>query len=205
MNKNIVWIIGGIVGFGLIVAMAFAIANEPVLDDSIAFREVTVDGDPLPYLADPNLADPTLGFTAPTVSGFDWNEKPSTVGPDGRPKILIFLAHWCSHCQAEVPEVQDWLDEGRLGDNVDMYSFTVLSDKLRPEWPPQEWLEEEGWTTPVIMDDAIGSVVVSYGMRGTPFYVVLDGENTNLGRFSGQVGPAGLDRMVELAEFSIGS
>jgi hypothetical protein len=61
-------------------------------------------------------------------------------------------------------------------------------------------LEEEGWTVPVIMDDQIGTVAGNYGMAGTPFYVVLDGENTNLGRVSGEIGTQGLDALVALAQ-----
>jgi len=99
--------------------------------------------------------------------------------------------------------VQSWLDAWGLPDDVDMYSFTVLSDRLRPNWPSQTWLEDAGWTVPVIMDDEQQSVVFAYGMRGTPFYVVLDGDNSNLGRISGEVGVAGLDQMVAIAQSSI--
>ena len=67
------------------------------------------------------------------------------------------------------------------------------------------WLEDEGWTVPVIMDDEQLSAVLTYGMRGTPFYVVLDGDNLNLGRVSGEVGIAGLDQMVRIAQASIDS
>lgn len=205
MNKTVLWIIGGVVGLGLIVALAWSIASEPSLDDSIAFGEVTVEGNNLPFLADPSAGDPALGFEAPAVSGADWDGNATTIAADGRPKIVIFLAHWCPHCQAEVPEVQRWLDSGGLPDDVDMYAATVLSDKLRPNWPPQDWLVDEGWTVPTIMDDEDGSVVLAYGVRGTPFYVVLDGDNNNLGRFSGAVGTAGLDTMVLIAQGSIGS
>jgi len=205
MNKTVLWIIGGVVGLGLIVLLAASIAGEEAVDESIAFGEVTVEGAPLPFFADPNTADPALGLTAPTVSGFDWNDLPSTVGPDGRPKIVMFLAHWCPHCQAEVPVVQSWLDGGGLPDDVDMYSFTVLSDRLRPNWPSETWLEGEGWTVPVMMDDEQQSAVFAYGMRGTPFYVVLDGDNNNLGRISGEVGVGGLEQMVRVAQDSIGS
>ncbi len=204
MNKTVLWIIGGVVGLGVVVWMASSIANEPERDASIGFGEVTVEGTSLPVLGDPSAADPTLGFQAPTVSGADWNGNPVSIEADGRPKIVIFLAHWCPHCQAEVPEVQQWLDEGGLPDDVDMYSITVLTDKLRPNWPPQDWLEDESWSVPVIMDDEQRSAVFAYGMAGTPFYVVLDGENRNLGRFSGQVGINGLELMVQLAQRSIG-
>jgi hypothetical protein len=50
------------------------------------------------------------------------------------------------------------------------------------------------------MDDQIGTVAGNYGMAGTPFYVVLDGENTNLGRVSGEIGTQGLDALVALAQ-----
>ena len=203
MNKNVLWIIGGVVGLGLIVLLAASIAGEEKVDESIAFADVSVVGEPLPFLADPNAGDPSIGFTVPTVSGSDWDGVPTTIEPDGRPKILLFLAHWCPHCQAEVPVVQSWLDAGGLPDDVDMYSFTVLSDRLRPNWPSQTWLEDAGWTVPVIMDDEQQSVVFAYGMRGTPFYVVLDGDNNNLGRISGEVGVAGLDQMVAIAQSSI--
>lgn len=201
MNKTILWIIGGVVGLGLIVGLAFSIASEESLDESIAFGEITVEGANLPFLEDPST-DPALGASAPTVSGGDWNDNQYSIAADGRPKIVIFLAHWCPHCQVEVPVVQDWINSGGLPSDVDMYSITVLSEKLRPNWPSQVWLEDEGWTVPVIMDDAQSSAVLAYGMRGTPFYVVLDGENTNLGRFSGEVGVVGLEAMVQLAQAS---
>lgn len=205
-NKSLIyWIGGGAVGLALIVWMAVAISGESALADEIAFGEVTVEGPALPFLADPQAGDPALGLTAPAVSGADWNDVPVSIEQDGRPKIIMFLAHWCPHCQAEVPVVQNWIDAGGLGTDVDMYSITVLSNRLRGNWPPQQWLEDEGWTVPVIMDDAESSVVQAYGMVGTPFYVVLDGNNVNLGRFSGQVGVGGLAAMVDLAERSIGS
>ena len=200
-RSTLLWVLGGLVGLALIVWMAISIVGS-TLDPSVAFAEVTVEGNTLPFLADP-ASDPALGFSAPTVTGVDFDGTSHTVGSDGRPKILIFLAHWCPHCQNEVPVVQDWLNSGGLPAEVDMYSFTVMTDHLRPNWPPQEWLEEEGWTLPVIMDDEEGSVVTAYGMRGTPFYVVLDGENRNVGRFSGEVGVPGLEAMARIAQDSI--
>lgn len=205
MNKKLIYIASGVVGLGLIVLLAFSIANEPVIDESIGYGDVTVAGNPLPFLADASAGDPTLGFTAPDVSGADWNDVPVSIEADGRPKIVIFLAHWCSHCQAEVPVVVNWLENGGLPADVDMYGITVLTDKLRPNWPPQDWLESEGWTLPTVMDDEAGTAVQAYGMRGTPFYVVLDGEGTNLGRFSGEIGLNGLQTLVAIAQNSVGS
>ena len=203
MNKTVLWIIGGVVGLGLIVLLALSIASETPRDDSIGFGEVTVEGQALPLVENVNAGDPAIGLAAPTVSGADWNGVPHSIAADGRPKIVIFLAHWCPHCQAEVPEIQAWLDEGGLPDNVDMYSITVLNDPTRQPWPPQDWLESEGWTVPTIMDDTQRSAALAYGLAGTPFYMVLDGDNTNLLRLSGQAGIPRLEAMVLLAQASI--
>lgn len=201
MNKTVLWIVGGVVGLSLIVALAISIASEEAIDESIAFGEVTVEGANLPMLGD-SSTDPALGAASPTVSGGDWDGNQYSIAADGRPKIVVFLAHWCQFCQAEVPVLQSWINSGGLPDNVDMYSITVLSDRLRANWPSQKWLEDEGWTVPVIMDDVQSSAVLAYGMRGTPFYIVLDGENTNLGRIAGAVGVAGFEAMVQLAQAS---
>jgi hypothetical protein len=99
-----------------------------------------------------------------------------------------------------VPVIQDWVEAGGLPDDVQLISVATATDRLRPNWPPQDWLEEEGWTSPVIMDDQVGTVAGNYGMAGTPFYVVLDGDNTNLGRVSGEIGTQGVDALVALAQ-----
>jgi thiol-disulfide isomerase/thioredoxin len=197
------WSLGGLVGLVLIVLLAISIAGEEELDASIGFGEVTLEGDVLPALADP-VNDSARGMTAPTVSGADWEDNPSRISPDGRPKLLVFLAHWCPHCQAEVPVVQQWLDDGGLPEGVDIYSLTVATDRLRPNWPPQDWLVEEGWTVPVIMDDEIGTAAAGYGLVGTPMYVVLDGENKVLQRISGEIGVAGLETLAQIAAENVG-
>lgn len=198
-NSTLWWIIGGVVGLGLIVWLAMSIAGEAPVDESMGYGDPTVEGDPLPVYA-AGQQDVSVGLTAPTVEGADWNDNPVSIEPDGTAKIVVFLAHWCPHCQAEVPVVQDWVEAGNLPDDVELITVVTSTDRLRPNWPPQDWLEEEGWTAPVIMDDQIGTVAGNYGMSGTPFYVVLDGDNTNLGRVSGEIGAQGLDALLALAQ-----
>jgi thiol-disulfide isomerase/thioredoxin len=200
VNKKLLGIIGGVVGLALIVLLAAAIAGEEEADASIGFGDPAVTGDPLPVYNSGSPTDPVVGLTAPETVGADWEENEVRIEADGRSKIVLFLAHWCPHCQVEVPVVQDWLDAGNLPDDVDIYSVATSTDRLRPNWPPQEWLEDEGWTVPVVMDDEIGTVAASYGMAGTPFYVVLDGENNVVRRVSGEIGTAGLDVLVAEAQ-----
>lgn len=191
-------------GLGLIVWLAFAIASEPSLDDSVAFGEVTVEGENLPFF-DSAAADPAIGLTAPTVSGQDLDGEPITIGPSDSAKIIVMLAHWCPHCQAEVPVIQDWVESGGLPDGVELYGVTVLTNRLRDgsTWPPSEWLEEEGWTSPTIKDDEGGSIVSAYGLTSTPTYVVLGPDNENLGRLAGEIGVPGLEALAQAAANSL--
>ncbi|HEX6299458.1 MAG TPA: TlpA disulfide reductase family protein [Acidimicrobiia bacterium] len=207
-NKKslIYWILGGVVGLGLVVWLAIAIAGEGAVDESIAFGEVTVEGDDLPFL-ETGAADPAVGLTAPTVTGETFDGEQLTIAPDGNAKIVVLLAHWCPHCQAEVPLVQSWVESGGLPEGVDLYGVTVLTNRVRDgrTWPPQDWLESEGWTSPTIKDDQQSSIVNAYGMTGTPTYVVLGPDNENLGRISGEIGLGGLETLAELAAGSLES
>jgi len=204
-NKSVLyWIIGGVVGLGLIVWLAVAIAGEGSVDEAIAFGEVTVEGEGLPFVQT-GSNDPAIGQTAPTVTGETIDGGELTIGPGDNAKIVVMLAHWCPHCQREVPLIQSWVDSGGLPEGVDLYGATVLTNRVRDgdTWPPQDWLAEEGWTSPTIMDDQSGSIASAYGMTVTPTYVVLGPNNENLGRLSGEIGLEGLNALAGLAAGSL--
>jgi thiol-disulfide isomerase/thioredoxin len=200
-SSTLWWIIGGVAGLVLIVLLAVSIAGEEAPDASAGFGTPEVEGNALPAYTS-GQADAAVGQVAPAVQGEDWNGNPVSIQPDGTPKIIVFLAHWCPHCQAEVPVIQQWVDEGNLPDGVELISVATGTSQLRPNWPPQDWLEREGWTAPVIMDDEIGTVAGHYGMSSTPMFVVLDGDNNNLGRISGELDVGALDTLVQVAQSS---
>jgi cytochrome c biogenesis protein CcmG/thiol:disulfide interchange protein DsbE len=205
MNKKLIWIIGGVLGLALIVGLAAAIASEEPIDENVGFGDPTVEGQSLPMVENPNAGDPATGMTAPTVTGTDWNGNEYTIGPDGRAKIVVFLAHWCPHCQAEVPEIVQWMNAGGLPGGVDLYGVTIFTNPVRTNFPPSQWLEREGWNAPVIMDDRENSIALGYGVISTPTYIVLDGENKNLGRLAGEIGIAGYNLLASIAEASLDS
>lgn len=202
MNKNLMWIIGGVVGLAIVVGLAWAIAGEQPLDESAGFGNPTVTGESLP-VGGSGGGDPAVGMTAPTVVGADWKGTEVSIEPDGRPKIIVFLAHWCPHCQAEVPVVQQWVDDGNLPEGVDIYGVTIFTNSARVNFPPQAWLERENWTIPTLMDNSDNAVARGFGVASTPTYAVLDGDNVNLGRASGEIGVAGLNTLAAIAEASI--
>lgn len=149
-----------------------------------------VVGSPLPVYGDPS-SDGAVGRTIPTVTAAG-----GSIALDGRARILIFLAHWCSHCQAEVPVVQDWLDGGGLPGDVDVVSVSTSIDPNRPNYPPEDWLAREGWTPPVIVDPS-GAVADAFGLSAFPYFVFVHADGTVAARVTGELGIADLEAIVD--------
>ena len=163
-----------------------------------ATRPVEVSGDPLPRL-EGGGADPASGSVAPTLTGATFDGSPVEIGADGTPKLLFFVAHWCPHCNREVPIVTEWLGGASSKDGVDVYAVSTGVDEAAPTFPPSEWLEEEGWPAPVLADDAEGSAAEAYGLSAYPFFVLLDGDHEVIGRGSGELSEEALDALVAAA------
>lgn len=197
-TKLVLGIVGGVLGLGLVIAIAVSTVSGGTSEEE-AYGDVTVEGDPLPVFGGDVASDVAPGMEAPTVTGTDFDGSTVSIEPDGRPKVVLFLAHWCPHCQDEVPEVVDWMEAGNKPDAVDFYSVSTLVQRLRSNFPPQEWLEGEGWSVPVIQDDNANSVSSAFGMQGTPFWVVLDGDNTVVARVPGRIGVDGVEAIFATA------
>lgn len=146
-----------------------------------------VAGEPLPPLEDPG-DDPAVGMQLPEVVGTDYDGRPAAIDPgDGRAKVVMVLAHWCPHCQAEVPVVQGWLNDNGVPEDVDLYSVSTSVDESAPNYPPQDWLEREGWTPAVIADDDAGTARNILGVSGYPFFIFVAPDGSVVGRQSGQL------------------
>lgn len=200
-NNRLLYIIGAVVALGLVAAIAIPIAlsggGTSFEDEDIANAQVEVTGTALPlYIPDSGTGDQGLGLTIPQVSGADFDGNSVTISDDGRPKMIVFLAHWCPHCQTEVPIVQNWLASDPIPDGVDFYSVATSIDPLRGNYPPDAWLEGEGWTPPVIVDDAVSSASAAYGLSAFPYWVFVAGDGTVVGRRTGGLTTGELDQIV---------
>jgi cytochrome c biogenesis protein CcmG/thiol:disulfide interchange protein DsbE len=149
-----------------------------------------VSGTSLPVFSSAS-GDVAVGQTVPTVTS-----PTASIQLNGKAKILLFLAHWCPHCQAEVPVVQDWIDSGNLPGDIDLISVSSSIDPNRPNYPPNEWLEREGWTAPVIVDES-GTVANAYGLPAFPYWVFVNADGTVAGRLIGELAASDLDRIVD--------
>lgn len=189
-------VLGGVAAIALItvVVLTFDSGNGPA---GKQFGEPTITGTALPRFTDNAAVDLAIGMPIPTIEGTDFDDEPISIANDGRPKIIIFLAHWCSVCQAEVPVVQDWVDAGFKPDGVDLYSVATSVAETRPNYPPSEWLAEEGWTAPVLLDDTAYSVGDVFGLNAFPFWVFVTADGTVAGRLTGGLPPEAITQIAE--------
>jgi thiol-disulfide isomerase/thioredoxin len=109
--------------------------------------------------------------------------------------MVIFAAHWCPHCQREIPIVQAWVDAGGVPKDVDLISVSTAIDPTQPNYPPEAWFEREGWTLPIIVDPT-NTVAAAYGLASYPYFVILDGAGNVFGRLSGEIPVADLERIL---------
>jgi thiol-disulfide isomerase/thioredoxin len=162
--------------------------------------EPVITGESLPQFPNPPPfspeADPAFGLVAPEVSGQDFAGNPVEIKHDGTPTAIVLLAHWCPHCQAEVPRVTEWLNETGGIEGVDIVSVSSAIDERKTNYPPSSWLERENWPVPIILDDANSSILRAYGNGGFPYWVFLDGEGRVVARTAGQLETPQLEALL---------
>jgi thiol-disulfide isomerase/thioredoxin len=131
--------------------------------------------------------DPAVGEQAPTVRGQSFAGRPVAIAPDGKPRMIVFLAHWCPHCNVEAPKLAAYLDEHGLPANVDLTIVPTGSNSSAPNWPPSEWVKDIGLgNVQTLVDDEQGTVAAAYGLTAYPFIVMLDAQGKVLDRTSGE-------------------
>jgi thiol-disulfide isomerase/thioredoxin len=147
---------------------------------------VEVTGDNLAPLEDPTN-DPAIGVAAPTLSGTNYAGEPVELRPgsDG-PTMVVFLAHWCPHCNDEIPVLNEWRDSGAIPENLRIVGVSTAVSDERPNFPPGEWLVEKDWQWDVIADGSDARAMDAYGVTGFPFFVMLDADGNVVARGSGE-------------------
>ncbi len=190
IGRTLIWGFVGVLVVGGIIALAVGLANEVDPADTLPAVDVDVtSGEPLAAFSDPTT-DSALGLVAPEVTSVNFEGEPVSITHDGTPKMILFLAHWCAHCRAEVPALQEWINENGVPAGVDFVSVATSISEVRPNYPPNAWLEEEGWTQRVVMDDAASTIAGIYGLQSFPYYVMLDGDGNVIQRLAGEQDPA---------------
>src|SRR5207237_293215 len=114
-------------------------------------RPVTITGTPLADLPQTG-DDPAVGKEIPEAKGQSFDGSPVDIRNDGRPKLILFVAHWCPHCQREVPLLVDYLKSHPLPKGVDLYTVATATSSAKPNYPPSAWLDKVGWKASTLAD-----------------------------------------------------
>ena len=193
-----------IIAAAVVIAFVIAIVatrNSGSTDSNLAQTSaVTVAGSSLPQLSD-SAPDPAIGgLAAPELRGAAFDGSPVGIVNDGRPKIVIFIAHWCPHCQAEVPVITKWLAANGKPSGVDMYAVSTGVSKDQPNYPPSAWLKRENWPLTTLADSADAVAAQAFGLSAYPFFTVVNTRGKVVLRATGELDTTKLAQLVTLAE-----
>lgn len=146
---------------------------------------ITVDGEPLvPF--DAAIPDDSIGATAPLVSGESFDGSAMSIGgATDTATMVVFLAHWCPHCNDEIPELLALDEAGSLPDDLEVIAVSTAVDPSASNYPPSEWLDEKGWTWAAMADDDELTAISAFGGTAFPFTVILDENGDVLARRGG--------------------
>ncbi len=171
-------------------------------DGSIGRMDVI--GQSLPALTpDVGAADPAVGTPAPVIIGENFDGIPTRVdaASDG-PTMVIFLAHWCPHCNDEIPVLNSMRDAGAFPAELNIVAVSTSPSPDSPNYPPSEWLVEKNWTYPVVVDgvdvdSAVFLAADAFGVSAFPFTTLIDGDGNVAARWSGGRSSGDISTLIE--------
>ena len=165
-----------------------------VPNGDVDYGSIEVVGADLPAASTAaGAVDTAVGQTIPTIEGETFDGSPVTISSDGKPQVILVIAHWCPHCQAEVPRLQDWLDQNGMPSDVQLTAVATANTDQRENFPAGPWLREAGWSIPTMIDnqgtaDGGGNDAArAVGVSAYPFFVVVDAQGKVVFRTSGEV------------------
>jgi cytochrome c biogenesis protein CcmG/thiol:disulfide interchange protein DsbE len=157
-------------------------------DDVEENRPVEVSGNPLPGLGSDEDDDAAIGTPLPVVDGATFDGNPVTIGgsTDG-PTMYVFLAHWCPHCNDEIPELIELRNRGGIPDGMNVVAVSTSVDKSGANYPPSEWIVDKDWPSewPVMADSVESTTFIVNGGGFFPYLMIVDEDGNLLARDSG--------------------
>ena len=200
LRSPVTWV-AALVVVAALVAVGLSLLNGgddetvAVTDDittQTAFAEII--GDPLPRLE--TSPDPAIGMQVPIVSAQTLAGDRITVEADGTARLFGFFAHWCPHCQEELPVTAQWLADNPLPDGVEVIAVSTAVDETAPNYPPSEWFPRENWPATVLLDSTESHLAGGFGLSAFPYWVAVDADGTIVARMTGALDEAQLTTIV---------
>jgi cytochrome c biogenesis protein CcmG, thiol:disulfide interchange protein DsbE len=201
--KSSKWVIVAVGIAGVVALVVASILLTRKSPDTVVSAEVVqetsqivITGTPLvPHPDATNAVDAAIGSQAPKVDGETFSGQTETIAPGSKPMVLAFVAHWCAHCQREVPKLANWA-RGGTRNGVEIRAIATSTTAERPNYPPSAWLAKAEFDVPTLADDEPGTAANAYGLTSFPFFVAIDATGKVTARVSGELAESEFDALV---------
>ncbi len=187
---------GGALAFILAAGLTAILLSRGGGSDAIETAALTVSGTALPAAPeDPAAPDPAVGAVMPTLTGTTPageamtipSQDPARAAGTGRRTLVVVVAHWCPHCQREVPRLVEWANSGKVPADLDVVFLSTSVQKSAPNYPPSAWLTREKVPFPILVDDTAGTGHQALGAMGFPNLHLVRADGTVIARASGEL------------------
>lgn len=173
------------------------------VNDDPAVTSLQGGAAPLPLFDPAAASDPALGRVPAPLAGPDlFGDGTVSLHPgeDG-PAVVIFAAHWCPHCNREVPRIAQLWRDGGVPPGVRVVLVSTAAREGTEHWPPHEWLRDDmDWPGELDVldgDAADGDPAEQWGLTGFPYLVALDADGEVAFRHAGEIPAETLGRVLE--------
>lgn len=162
------------------------------------FQDSEIIGEALP--AQPDTGDdPAIGMKVPEIRArnFDGGPVSLRISSIKRPTMVVFLAHWCPHCNREIPRIQELDASGGIPADLRVVGVATGSRNDQANWPPSVWLQDMKWKWEAAADSEDGKIFAAYGGVSFPTMVLVGPDGTVKDRFSGEMEVAELGARIK--------
>ena len=196
--RTILYVVLVVVGIAGAVALGTSGGSSDTTTDTVVtvpggvqpaeYQKVSSTGGLLAPLPESG-ADTETGKSGAVLKGYDLQGRPVTIDPagEGKATMVVFLAHWCPHCNREIPVLNKWRESGEVPTGLRVVGITTGSKADQANWPPSKWMTAMKWPFEVMADSEAQEAAAAYGVAGYPFIAFVGANGKITARTSGEI------------------
>ena len=196
--RTILYVVLVVVGIAGAVALGTSGGSSDTTTDTVVtvpggvqpaeYQKVSSTGGLLAPLPETG-ADTETGKSVAVLKGYDLQGRPVTIDPagEGKATMVVFLAHWCPHCNREIPVLNKWRESGEVPTGLRVVGITTGSKADQANWPPSKWMTAMKWPFEVMADSEAQEAAAAYGVAGYPFIAFVGANGKITARTSGEI------------------
>ena len=196
--RTILYVVLVVVGIAGAVALGTSGGSSETTTDTVVtvpggvqpaeYQKVSSTGGMLAPLPESG-ADTETGKSVAVLKGYDLQGRPVTIDPagEGKATMVVFLAHWCPHCNREIPVLNKWRESGEVPTGLRVVGVTTGSKADQANWPPSKWMTAMKWPFEVMADSEAQEAAAAYGVAGYPFIAFVGANGKITARTSGEI------------------